>query len=235
MKNLEKEEYKGLLTSNALKIIALVAMTLDHIGRIILPEYEILIIIGRISFPIFAYMIAEGCRFTRNKKSYVLKISAVAFLCQTVNWMVRRSLFQCVMVTFALSVLLIFSIRNAERKKTKTAVALAGLMLCAVLFVGVALPEIIDGFRVDYGVFGILLPAFVYLAKGKWGKLFATALGLLGVCITLGKAVQWFSFLSLVLLALYNSKRGKAKLKNLFYIYYPLHLGVIYVISYLIN
>ncbi len=234
VRNLE-EKSKGCLSANALKIIALIAMTLDHICRILLPQYELLIIIGRISFPIFAYMIAEGCRYTRNKRAYVLKIFAVALLCQTVIWVASRSLFQCVMVTFLLSVLLIYGVQNAEKRKTNASVALAGLMFCTVVFVGVILPEILDGFRVDYGIFGILLPAFVCVTNGKRRKLGAAALGVLGICLTIGRAVQWFSLLSLVLLALYNSKSGKPRLKNFFYIYYPLHIGVIYVISYLIK
>ena len=56
------------MTGNQLKIIALIAMTIDHVGLILLPQVELLRIIGRLSFPIFAYMIAEGCFFTHDKK-----------------------------------------------------------------------------------------------------------------------------------------------------------------------
>ena len=56
------------LTGNQLKLIALITMTIDHIGFMLLPQVKILRAIGRIAFPIFAYMIAEGCQYTRNRK-----------------------------------------------------------------------------------------------------------------------------------------------------------------------
>ena len=58
------------LSGNQLKIIALIAMTIDHIGLQFLPHVTILRIIGRLAFPIFAYMIAEGCLHTRNRRRY---------------------------------------------------------------------------------------------------------------------------------------------------------------------
>ena len=56
------------LTGNQLKLIALVTMTIDHIGMQLFPRVRLLRIIGRLAFPIFAYMIAEGCRYTRNRR-----------------------------------------------------------------------------------------------------------------------------------------------------------------------
>ena len=58
----------GSLSGNQLKIIAAISMTVDHLGFILFPSLIILRIIGRIAFPIFAYMIAEGCRYTKNEK-----------------------------------------------------------------------------------------------------------------------------------------------------------------------
>ena len=54
------ESMKRGLTGNQLKLIALITMTIDHIGYILLPQYRILRIIGRLAFPIYAYMIAVG-------------------------------------------------------------------------------------------------------------------------------------------------------------------------------
>ena len=51
-----------------LKMIAVVAMLIDHIGAILLPQYEILRIIGRIAFPIFAYTLVEGFIHTQDVK-----------------------------------------------------------------------------------------------------------------------------------------------------------------------
>ena len=60
---------KGIfgLSGNALKIIGAITMLIDHMGVVLFPGIAILRIIGRISFPIFAFMIAEGCRYTKNK------------------------------------------------------------------------------------------------------------------------------------------------------------------------
>ena len=60
------------MTGNQLKIIALIAMTCDHVGKILLSQIGILQIVGRLAFPIFAYMIAEGCVHTKSKKRYLL-------------------------------------------------------------------------------------------------------------------------------------------------------------------
>ena len=72
------------LTGNQLKLIALITMTLDHVGMLLLPRVRILRAIGRIAFPIFAYMIAEGCQHTRNRKKYLLSMASFATVCQVV-------------------------------------------------------------------------------------------------------------------------------------------------------
>ena len=108
----------------------------------------------------------------------------------------------------------------------------AGAVLAAVIFICTELPLLLPrtGFWFDYGIWGVLLPLFVFLGKKKSSKLLLAALGMLLLAIDLG-GMQWYSFAALPLLALYNGKRGKWKMKNLFYIYYPAHLVVIYLIS----
>jgi hypothetical protein len=63
------------LTGNQLKLLALLTMTCDHIGVSLFPQALWLRVIGRLALPIFAYMIAEGCRHTRNRKRYLLSIA----------------------------------------------------------------------------------------------------------------------------------------------------------------
>lgn len=53
------------LTGNQLKIIALILMTIDHVGAYLLPQYTVLRLVGRLSMPIFAWAIAEGCYYTK--------------------------------------------------------------------------------------------------------------------------------------------------------------------------
>jgi hypothetical protein len=72
------------LSASTLKIIACVFMVIDHIGVIILPDLLILRVLGRLSYPIFAYFLAEGCRYTRNKRKRFLLVLGLAVLCEGV-------------------------------------------------------------------------------------------------------------------------------------------------------
>ena len=95
------------LTGNQLKILAMIAMTCDHVGLQLLPQYPILRLIGRLALPIYGYMVAEGCRQTRDRKNYLLRMAAMALLCQVVYFFAMGSLYQCILVTFSLSICLI--------------------------------------------------------------------------------------------------------------------------------
>ena len=109
-------------------------MTCDHVGKLLLPQVMMLQIIGRLAFPIFAYMIAEGCYYTRSRAKYLRNIAAVALLCQIVYFVAMGSLYQCIMVTFSLSVLLIFgwsSLLDSSRTPARTAAVI--LLTVAVL------------------------------------------------------------------------------------------------------
>ena len=69
------------MNSTVLKLIGIASMTIDHIGYFIFPQYTILRVIGRLAYPIFAYMIAEGCRYTKNKKRYLGTMLGMALIC----------------------------------------------------------------------------------------------------------------------------------------------------------
>lgn len=217
------------LTGNQLKLIALVAMTCDHIGVELFPRVEILRIIGRLAMPIFAYMIAQGCRYTKNKKKYLLTIAATALLCQLVYFFAMGSLYQCILVTFSLSVILIYSLDRAIKQPSAKSVATATLAFLAIWAVSELLPHVLPGFYVDYGFRGILLPVLIWLGKDKWQSFLLCAVGL--ILLSIGSAIQWFSLLALPLLALYNGARGKMRLKYLFYVYYPAHLALIWLVG----
>jgi len=65
------------LSGNMLKIIAALAMLCDHVGLLFFPSQDIFRIIGRLAFPIFAFMIAEGCKYTRNKAKYFFNLTHI--------------------------------------------------------------------------------------------------------------------------------------------------------------
>ena len=70
---------KGL-SGNTLKIVAAVSMLLDHIGVVFFPHVAVFRILGRLALPIFAFMIAEGCRYTKNRLRYFLTIFGLGVL-----------------------------------------------------------------------------------------------------------------------------------------------------------
>lgn len=185
------------LTGNQLKLLALIAMTCDHVGLQMLPQFILLRIIGRLAAPLFACMIAEGCRYTHNRGRYLGRLLGMAALCQIAYFAAMRSLYQCIFVTFSLSVCLIYALDNALRRRTPASVLIAAAALAAAVFITVGLPRILihTDFDVDYGLWGVMLPVLVYFGRGKWEKLalFAVGVSLLGLHYG---GIQWWGLLS---------------------------------------
>ena len=219
------------LSGNQLKLIALITMTIDHVGAHLLPQYQILRIIGRIAMPIYAFLIAEGCQYTKNKGKYLGLMAAFALGMQLMYFFLKGWLKQCILVTFSLSIILIYALQYVHKKKNTWSCLVFLAALAGAYCFSAVLPQYIPGFSVDYGFKGILLPAFIALGTTKPQKLLGAAVGM--CFLALGGSVQWYSLAALPLLALYSGQRGKGNYKYLFYIYYPLHLGIIYGISWL--
>lgn len=216
------------LTGNQLKLIALITMTVDHIGMLLLPRITVLRIIGRIAMPLYAYMIAQGCRYTHDRRRYFLRLAGLALVCQIVYYFADRSLYQCILVTFSMSVLCIRAVDIAKRKGG------AFWMLAAAALLGAwavceLLPVKISGFGVDYGFFGVLLPVILYYF-GKKG----IVPGMLLLCLSIGD-LQWWALAAVPLMLLYNGQRGSRSLGRIFYLYYPLHLAVLYGVALLLQ
>ena len=219
------------LTGNQLKLIALISMTCDHVGLQLFPGILLLRIIGRLALPIFAYMIAEGCRYTRNRKKYLLRMASLATVCQVVYFFAMGSLYQCILVTFSLSICLIYAMDRWQQRRDTTSRLLALGTLVAVFALCVVLPDFLSGFEIDYGLMGVLLPVLIYFGRPVQNYLLA---GLILLGFAYG-GIQWCSLAAIPLLAVYNDQRGKFNIGKLFYIYYPLHLVVIYGISLLMG
>ena len=218
------------LNGNQLKLIAMVTMTIDHIGCFLFPSVLWLRLVGRLAMPIYAYFIAEGCRYTRNIAKYLATIAVTALLCQVVSFFVG-SLYQCILVTFSLSVGLIVLIKQAKKCRSPLWWLLLATAIGVVWFVTESLPRLLagTGFDVDYGFWGVMLPVILWLMPTKPLKLLAAA----GILFLINGANILFLWAlgAVVLLALYNGQRGKLKLKWLFYAYYPLHIAVIHLIA----
>lgn len=219
---------KRRLSGNALKILAMIFMTCDHVAVELLPDWDFLRIIGRLAMPIYAYMIAEGCRFTHDRKKYLWRLSSLALLCQVVYFFAVGSLYQCILVTFSLSVCLIWAMETSP-KSWGLLVFLASAFLCE------GLPVLLKGtdFAVDYGIVGVCLPALVYFGRTREEKLLGFTVGLVLLALQYG-GIQWFGLGAVSLLMLYSGERGKLPIGRLFYFYYPAHLVVIYGLSLLL-
>ncbi len=221
---------KGL-TGNQLKLIAMVTMTIDHVGMIFFPQNLWFRVIGRLAFPIYAFLIAEGCRHTRSMPKYLGSIAAMALLCQIVSFVAVGSLYQCILVTFSMSIGLIFLLQKVRTTRSLIWWILLAAALAAVWFVTQTLPGLLPGtdYAVDYDFLGVLLPVAVWLMPKKRYRLLAAA-GVM-VVMALLNWFQWYALGALVLLALYNGQRGKYNLKPLFYWYYPAHLAILHLIN----
>ena len=232
------------LSGNALKIIAAISMLIDHIGVILLPGVTVLRIIGRIAFPIYAYMIAEGCFYTRNKLRYFLSIFTLGIGCQLVYSLYDGGKLFGILITFSLSIIIVYALQHMYKalasESVKTFLKILSVLIFAAAVFGVYLLNEI--FLIDYGFLGCLAPVFVSIFKipGKkaanqrsWERpLQVISLGVCLLCLvfTMGSR-QLYALLALPLLLLYSGRRGKLKMKYFFYVFYPLHLAILQGIS----
>lgn len=221
------------MSSFVLKIIAAVSMLLDHMGLLLFPGHEIFRVMGRLAFPIYAFCIAEGFYYTRSRRRYFLLIFALGLACQIVYFISDGSLYLGVLIAFSVSILLMWALdglKKALSAKMDVAGA-AALFLLGLLSAG-ALCHFME---VDYGFIGLMLPVLAFVTEKKWLRLGLFSLGLVALCVNLacfgGFDVQWWSLATLPLLALYNGRPGKYRMKYFFYIFYPAHLAILYLIA----
>lgn len=233
----------GLLSGNALKIIAALAMLCDHVGLMFFPHVRLFRIIGRLAFPIFAYMIAEGCRYTRSRPRYFLQIFLLAFGCQVVYFLVDRSLYMSILVTFSCSIGVICALQQLKESSGSRKLLWALLFITAVEIV-YALNKLLE---IDYGFWGCMTPVFPALFQDRRDAerkfvpkldrrpvhIAMLAMGLLILWMDLGGEQLW-SLMAVPVLLLYSGDRGKLPMKYFFYIFYPLHLAALQLIGWII-
>lgn len=238
------------LNGNALKILACVFMVIDHIGFIFFPYDPVWRYIGRISMPLFAFMIAEGCRYTKNRARYFFFMLGCGTAFQIVYYLFTKDTYLNIFITFSLSLLLIFSLQEMKTQLLKDGKNWGMKTVSVLLFLGSlafvwAVCEMgaqTKFYTVDYGFWGCLLPLFASLLdfyripfSDKTGVIKkADILALRVLCFGLGillfhlnsvkPTLTKYMFLALPFLLLYNGMRGKWKLKYFFYIFYPAHL-----------
>lgn len=240
----------GILSNFQLKIIAIISMTIDHIGLVFFPNIIIFRIIGRLAFPIFAYLIAEGCSYTKNKLKRFLLMFGFAVAYFVVYYIYARQIYGSIFLTFSFSIFFIFLLYDIKKMLFKKKYLIFG---CLILLFGILMflsYLLFSKVQIDYKFFGMILPVIISIfdfrnlnVPEKLKKLdcfivkfvcFIIGLIILSININF-MGIQVYCLFSLIFIALYNGKLGFKGTKYGFYIYYPVHILIIEGLHILFN
>lgn len=236
-----------------LKIIALASMIIDHVGCTykLVFDTSMLRAIGRMAFPIYIFLIAEGCRYTKDLKKYMFRLGIFAlisefpfdFIFKNAEMAGPHPLYyfdldhQNVFFTLFLGVLAIYlyeNRKNWEGQKLPLKNPFRYWTTWAAILMGGLL-------RTDYGPFGVFFIVLTYscadgceLSAARKRQILS--LFIMSLILYLGLSPYYlllifFACLSLVCIYFYNGQRGPS-LRWLFYAAYPLHLGVLGILWY---
>ena len=235
------------ISSAGLHILAMGLMLCDHLWAMLFPEAEWLTCLGRIAFPIFAFMIAEGYAHTHNLRRYLLRMLTGAVLAEIpFNLMSGGAVFfpyhQNVLWTFLLSLLVIALIEKARVRfrPVPAAICSAGLVILGFVLGFAAMVDY-------YGVGVLTVLMFYFFRKRNWKNclvqlvcLYIFNVELLGgLCYqfelfghTLEIAQQGFALLALIPIWLYQGRQGhRSKAFQAFcYAFYPVHMLVLFIL-----
>lgn len=225
---------KAGISSTTLKLLAVILMLIDHTGAVMIENGVFRVIaedrwgiwfwfdyalrfIGRVSFPIFAFLLVQGFCHTGNVKKYGLRLLAFAFISEIPfdlavfgTWFYPES--QNIYVTLLIGIMVLFGIRRWKGSVSNVVVILAGCVAAELL-------------RSDYGAFGIILIcAFYFLRAGNSMRNIVCAVLLVIESLPFFGAAA----LALIPISLYSGERGKWRLKYVFYWFYPVHLLLLY-------
>ena len=214
---------KGIFSSTSLKLIAIFTMIIDHIAvclsfAMTQPDlYGIMRMIGRISFPIICFCLAEGYVHTRNIQAYIIRLFAFALISEIPYDIGRGSRHfiefghQNVFFTLCLGLFTIYVIENLCESKASKFITI--FLSCIAAY----------GMNMDYYFAGILLIlAFYYFRENRLYRI-------ISVCLFNLYLSQPAGIISLFFIELYNGKKG-ANIKYLLYAFYPVHFVVLFII-----
>ena len=207
------------LDSFQLKCIAIVSMALDHTGAVLYPSQIWLRCLGRIAFPIFCFLIVEGFFHTHDVRRYMGRLGVFALISEIPYDLAFRGVpleyaHQNVFFTLLIGIGMMVLLERNREWPVKAVILLLAMWLAVLI-------------RSDYNFRGILLIfVFYILHESRW--LAVTAGGFWNFLYQ--GVIQKYGVLSVLPLALYNGERGR-KMKYFFYIFYPVHLLLLYGIS----
>ena len=233
---------KKFLNSNHLKLIAITAMTIDHLTWLLFPGFQtvwyvvLLHMIGRLTAPIMWFFIVEGYNHTHNLKKYIFRLFMFAIISHFAYCFafgisfIPNSIFNATSVLWSLawSVVLLAILDSEKINKY--------IKILSFIFI----------FLITFPSDWSCIAVFAIIFMNKYKDNFKKKMFMLMVGALMYSAVYFFyidkfygilqlsTALSIPVLYFYNSERGKLNLKYLFYIYYPLHLFIIGIIKILL-
>lgn len=249
-----EETKKRGLSGAVLKWIALVTMLIDHIGLTVVYQaliydrdlwlndtmmtlYAVLRSVGRLAFPLFCFLLAEGFRHTSSRGKYLLRLAVFALLSEipfdlAVNSRVIEFSSQNVFFTLLLGLAGIWAwdyFTDGKLKDCELPRLLAALTcMAAAVWAGSLLST-------DYQALGVLLIlAFYLLRERPWLRDLSAALIFCGMVWLEGSwRIELFALLALPLMHLYNGERGR-QIKYFFYCFYPGHFLLLSLLRWII-
>ena len=226
-----------VFSGSALKVIAIISMVIDHlahfywrdaiwinqvllsVGHRQITPYFLMRLVGRIAFPLFAFLLVEGFLHTRDRFKYGRNLLIFALISE-IPWNLAHLgtwhyPSQNVFFTLFLGYLGLCAIELYKDDSKRLLASLLGLLAASVLL------------RADYGCsgFGFILLLYV-LRENKILQ------AIIGSCV-LGS--RWIAGLAFIPINMYNGKRGFVKgafAKYFFYVFYPAHLLVLYFLRF---
>ena len=157
------------LSSAGLHILAMAFMLLDHLWATVVPGNEWLTCVGRLAFPIFAFLVAEGFCHTRNLKKYMLRLLLWAVISEIpFNLMFSGRIFyplhQNVLWTFLLSLGLMAWVERAQNAPLWRKFLRWVCAFCVGMILGTLT-------MVDYYGYGVAMVLVFYLCRKNWWQL----------------------------------------------------------------
>jgi hypothetical protein len=235
------------LSSAALHIIAMLSMLIDHSLKYLIDLDSWLIVLGRLAFPIFAFMAAEGYFHTRNYRKYIFRILIFALLSEIPYDLMKGGILfdpydQDVLWTFLLALLFIRIIDYVKSKGNIVAYILTAIVMSIIGFLAGSM------LYVDYGGMGVLMVMiFYFFHERKWWcmllqfmLLFLINVFMLGAINPIFNVtvfgtemelpLQGFAIFSLIPIWLYHGRQGyhSKPFQYICYAFYPVHMFLIY-------
>ena len=208
---------KGLNTFS-LKWIAIISMLIDHIGAVLFPWCEWMRIVGRLAFPIFAYLLVEGFMYTKDVKKYLVRLGIFALVSEIpFDLAFFGSVFapghQNVFFELFCGILMLYLMLKTPSKVNQI------IILIVMLLVS-------DWLCMDYGSWGLLMIYACY--KFREQKILKFIM-LIAFNLLMGYTQVYAGF-AVIPIAFHNRELGP-KMKMFFYAFYPVHLLVLFLIS----